>query len=208
MQSASLYLPLKRLIDVLAAALVIVVLSPVLLAAIIGTKLTSPGPVFFKQVRSGRNKREFCTYKFRTMIADRTPDPQELVPLDHPDITPCGRILRRTKIDELPQLLAVLAGHMSIVGPRPTLPDQVARYDEFQQQRLTVRPGITGLAQVNGNTALSWAERIKYDVYYVHHCSPTLDAMILLKTALVLLLGEKRFARPFEQSPYARRACP
>ena len=204
MQAINLYLPIKRLIDLVAGLLVIVLFSPILLIAAVGTKLTSPGPVFFRQVRGGRNKREFCIYKLRTMVADRKPDPKEVVPLDHPDITPFGRILRRTKVDELPQILSVLTGHMSIVGPRPTLPDQVARYDEFQLQRLNLRPGITGLAQVNGNTALSWPERIKYDVYYVRHCSPALDLMILSKTVVVLLLGEARFARPFEQSPYAR----
>jgi lipopolysaccharide/colanic/teichoic acid biosynthesis glycosyltransferase len=92
---------------------------------------------------------------------------------------------------------------MSLIGPRPTIPEQVAKYDDFQKQRLLVRPGITGLAQVNGNAALSWPERIRYDVYYVHHRSLWLDLVILLKTLIVIPLGESRFARPFEQSPYA-----
>jgi lipopolysaccharide/colanic/teichoic acid biosynthesis glycosyltransferase len=205
MQRPDHYLPFKRAADVLLALLLIILLSPLLVLAVIGTKLTSRGPLLFRQIRSGRNGREFRISKFRTMIAGRSPDPKELVPLDHPEITPFGRFLRRTKIDELPQLFCVLAGHMSIVGPRPTLPDQVARYDDFQRQRLHLRPGINGLAQVNGSTALSWPERIKYDVYYVHHCSLGLDLTILLKTLHVILRGEKRFARPFEQSPYARR---
>ena len=94
----------------------------------------------------------------------RTPDPKELVPLSHPEITPVGRLVRRLKIDELPQLVNVLKGEMSLVGPRPTLPDQVAAYDDFRRQRLLVRPGITGLAQVNSNASVPWDERILFDV--------------------------------------------
>jgi len=208
MQRPNAYLPIKRLMDVVFSALAIVLLAPVFALAIVGTKLTSPGPVFFRQVRGGRNGREFGVSKFRTMRSDRRPDPAELVPLSHPDITPFGRLLRRTKVDEMPQLFSVLVGDMSLIGPRPTLPDQVARYDDFQRQRLLVRPGITGLAQVNGNTALNWPERIKYDVYYVHHCSLKLDLMILFKTVWVIVRGERRFARLFEQSPYAGEGRP
>ena len=139
------------------------------------------------------------------MRGDRKPDPRELVPLDHPEITTIGRFIRRTKIDELPQLMNVLKGEMAIIGPRPTLPDQVAAYDDFKRQRLLVRPGCTGLAQVNGATAISWDERIKYDVYYAYHCSLWLDLHILLKTTVVILRGDAAFARPFDQSPYANR---
>jgi lipopolysaccharide/colanic/teichoic acid biosynthesis glycosyltransferase len=105
----------------------------------------------------------------------------------------------------MPQLFNVLRGDMSLVGPRPTIMEQVAAYNDFQRRRLEVRPGITGLAQVNGNAAMSWDERIKYDVYYVDHCGPLMDLMILGKTLLIVALGEDRFARPFEQSPYAER---
>lgn len=199
------YLTLKRAADVVFALLALLVASPFLLVGIIGTRLG--GPAFFSQPRSGQFGREFTILKLRTMTAGRAPDPKELVPLDHPEITSFGRLLRRTKIDELPQLFSVLRGDMSIIGPRPTLPVQVAQYDDFQRQRLLLRPGITGLAQVNGNTALSWPQRIQYDVYYVHHCSLALDISILLKTVAVILLGERRFARPFEQSPYATRGA-
>lgn len=199
------YLPLKRAIDFVAAAAITIIASPVLIAAALGVKLTSPGPVFFLQDRVGLGRRVFQPLKFRTMRGDRTANPDELVPLDHQDITRFGRFLRRYKIDELPQILNVLRGDMSLVGPRPTLPQQVAQYDDFKKRRLLVRPGLTGLAQVNGNTAISWDERIKYDVYYADHCGPGTDFMILLKTILVIVSGEERFARPFEQSPYAVR---
>ena len=114
-------------------------------------------------------------------------------------------MLRRLKIDELPQIINVVKGDMSLIGPRPTLPDQTRAYNDFQRQRLLVRPGLTGLAQVNGNAAVSWEERIKYDVHYVRHHGFRMDVGILLKTVLVLVRGEALMARPFEESPYARR---
>ena len=153
--------------------------------------------------KSGRNGREFRPFKLRTMTAGRTPDPNELVPLDHPGITRVGRLLRRFKIDELPQILNVVNGDMALLGPRPTLPEQTREYDDFKRRRLLVRPGLTGLAQVNGNASISWDERIKYDVYYVRQHGLTMDLGILAKTCLVILFGEERYARPFEQSPYA-----
>ena len=168
-------------------------------------KLTSPGPVFFFQQRTGRGEQPFRPYKLRTMRGSRRPDPNELVPLDHPEITTVGRILRRLKIDELPQILNVVNGSMALIGPRPTLPEQTRAYDDFKRQRLLVRPGITGLAQVNGNTAISWNERINYDVYYVRHHGFWMDVGILLKTMLVLIGGEQRFARSFAESQYAHR---
>ncbi len=192
----------KRWADVLFSVVLIVVLSPALLLAALGAFLSDRGAIFFTQDRGGLGGRPFKLIKFRTMRAGRTPDPKELVPLDHPEITAWGRILRRTKMDELPQLLNVLRGDMSIVGPRPTLLDQIARYDEYRRQRLLVRPGCTGLAQVNGSTTLSWDERIKYDVYYVHHMSPWLDLRILAKTLAVIAFGERRFARPIDRSPF------
>jgi lipopolysaccharide/colanic/teichoic acid biosynthesis glycosyltransferase len=166
-------------------------------------KLTSRGPIFFVQVRSGRNGRSFQPYKLRTMRGGRTPDAKELVPLDHPEITFIGRLLRRLKMDELPQILNVVKGDMSLIGPRPTLPDQTEAYDDFQRRRLLVRPGLTGLAQVNGNAAISWGERIKYDVHYVRHHGFWMDVGILFKTIPAILGGEERYARPFEESPYA-----
>ena len=194
----------KRAIDVLVSLVLIVLLSPILVAGLLAVKLSSPGPILFLQPRGGRFGRPFMSRKFRTMRADHVHDIHEVVPLTHANITGVGRFLRRFKIDELPQLFSVLLGDMSLVGPRPTIMEQVEAYNDFQRRRLEVRPGITGLAQVNGNATMSWDERIKYDVHYVDHYSLLMDMMILGKTVLVIVFGEERFARPFEQSPYAR----
>lgn len=193
----------KRAFDVVAAVVLLVLLSPLLVLAAVLVKVTSRGPLFFVQDRAGYLGEIFPIRKFRTMRGDRTPDPKELVPLDHPEITGVGRLMRRFKIDELPQLLTILTGRMSLVGPRPTLPDQVAAYDEFRRQRLYLRPGLTGLAQVNGNAAMPWDERILYDIAYVRRCSLLMDFGILLRTILVLLISEDRTARPFASTRYA-----
>ncbi|MBU0719333.1 MAG: sugar transferase [Planctomycetes bacterium] len=198
----------KRLFDVVAATALLALLSPLLLAAALLVKLTSPGPVFFRQDRGGWNGATFRLFKFRTMRGSRTPDPRELVPLDHPEITRVGWLLRRFKIDELPQLFNVFRGDMSLVGPRPTLPDQVAAYDDFRRQRLLVRPGITGLAQVNGSAAISWDERILFDIAYVRRCSLATDLGIFVRTLLVIAFGERRATRPFRDSRYARFVSP
>ena len=194
----------KRLFDLLASVVLLVLLSPVWLITIVLIKLTSPGPVMFVQERVGKDGLIFKPLKFRTMRAGRRPDPNELVPLGHAEITPVGRRLRRFKIDELPQLINVLAGEMSLVGPRPTLPDQVERYDDFRRQRLFVRPGITGLAQVHGNTAISWDQRILYDIAYVRRCSVALDLLVVFKTIAVIPLGEAGGVLRFQDSPYAK----
>jgi lipopolysaccharide/colanic/teichoic acid biosynthesis glycosyltransferase len=199
-----IYPAVKRAIDVVAGLVLSILLAPVWLPAALAVKLTSPGPMLFIQMRGGRHGRPFPFYKFRTMRVDHVHDPSEVVPLSHAAITPVGRLLRRTKIDELPQLMNVIKGEVSLVGPRPTLLEQVAGYDAFQRRRLQVRPGCTGLAQVNGNAEIPWSERIKYAVYYVEHFGPALDLHILLKTLLVIVLGERRFTRPFEQSPFAQ----
>lgn len=195
----------KRPFDIIAGLLLVVLLSPILIVTALLVKLTSRGPVFFSQDRTGKDGVTIRPLKFRTMRPDRQPDPKELVPLEHPEITAVGRVLRRLKIDELPQLFNVLAGDMSLVGPRPTLPDQTQKYDAFQWRRQLVRPGLAGLAQVNSSAARSWDERIQYDVYYVAHHGFWMDMGILLKTIAVVLLGEQRFARPFEESPYGKR---
>lgn len=194
----------KPLADALMAVIALAICTPLLLICGILIKVTSPGPVFFNQVRAGRRGAPFKVIKFRTMRGGRTPDPREVVPLSHPEITPVGRVLRRLKIDELPQLFNVLRGEMSIVGPRPTLLDQVEGYDDFQRQRLLVKPGLTGLAQVYSSAAATWDERIKYDVAYVRLCSPLLDLRILFRTILVILVGESRTARPFHSTSFAR----
>jgi lipopolysaccharide/colanic/teichoic acid biosynthesis glycosyltransferase len=202
-----IYAAIRRVVDIAVSAMLIVLISPVWLLTAIAIKLASPGPLLFSQPRGGRYGIPFAIRKFRTMRADHVHDPTEIVPLGHQNITPLGHFLRRSKIDETPQLFSVLIGDMSLIGPRPTIMDQVVRYDAFERRRLEVRPGLTGLAQVNSNATMSWPERIKYDVYYVNHLGPLLDMWILLKTVAVLILGEQRFSRPFEDSPYSRGPC-
>jgi lipopolysaccharide/colanic/teichoic acid biosynthesis glycosyltransferase len=201
-----MYPLMKRMIDLLVSLILVIMISPVWLLCALAVKLTSPGPLLFTQTRGGRRGQPFEALKFRTMRADHVHDPNEIVPLGHSAITPIGRILRRTKLDETPQLVNVLCGHMSLIGPRPTIMEQVEAYDEFQRRRLEVRPGITGLAQINGNAAISWDERIKYDVYYVDHMSAAMDLMILVKTVIVILRGEERYVQPFDESSYSRKA--
>lgn len=194
----------KRLFDVIVSAIFIVLLSPVMLLTVCAVKVTSRGPLLFRQERTGLLGQRFYPAKFRSMRTEHNHDTKEIVPLSHPGITPIGRFIRRFKIDELPQLFSVLAGEMSLIGPRPTIPEQTDKYNDFERRRLLVRPGATGLAQVNSPASRSWEERIKYDVYYVQHVNFWLDAKILLKTVLVIVMGEERFARPFDETPYAK----
>jgi lipopolysaccharide/colanic/teichoic acid biosynthesis glycosyltransferase len=174
----------KRLVDL---ALLAVVALPALVVAApcaLAVRLTSAGPVLFRQERVGRDGRPFQMIKFRTMVHGENP----IFP-DADRITSAGRLLRRTSLDELPNLWNVLRGEMSIVGPRPTLAYQVERYDAHQRRRLAVNPGLTGLAQIRGRNELSWAERIDHDVEYVERQSARLDLRISLATVSVALTG-------------------
>jgi len=186
---------IKRLIDLFGSSIGLILISPVLLISAILIKVTMPGPIFFKQQRIGKDKRLFYILKLRTMKVDNAAEAKHDTSKDSERKTLVGDILRRTKIDELPQLINVFVGDMSLVGPRPTFAEQAEVYSEYQMQRLKMNPGMTGLAQVNGNTALSWEERIKYDVMYVNNFSILLDIKILLKTIMVVVFGEKKFAR-------------
>ena len=197
---AKWYLPVKRLADILAAGVFLMVLSPLFVLIAIAIKLSERGPVFFTQIRSGLRGREFTIYKFRTMRTKRKHDPFEYVSANHSDITAIGQMLRRLKLDETPQLWNIFKGDMSLIGPRPTLPEQVVHYNDFERGRLEARPGLTGLAQVNGNILLPWPERIKWDVYYVQQLKPTLDLRIVFKTVFVVLGGAKKFTRTIEQA--------
>jgi lipopolysaccharide/colanic/teichoic acid biosynthesis glycosyltransferase len=175
----------KRLVDLALLVLVAVPALAVGMACALAVRLTSRGPVLFRQERIGMGGRPFEVLKFRTMVAGDNP----IVP-DASRITAVGRWLRRFSLDELPQLVNVARGEMSVVGPRPTLRYQVERYDDRQWQRLSVRPGLTGLAQIRGRNALSWTERIEHDLEYVQTQSVRLDARILAATARVMLTGE------------------
>ena len=185
----------KRAFDVLLAGVLLILLLPPLAIVAIVVRATSPGEVIFRQERVGRGGAPFVIYKFRTMIPHA---PRSVLGSyayrDDPLITRVGRLLRRTSLDELPQLVNVLKGDMSIVGPRPDLPHHVDKYTAFQRRRLQVRPGITGWAQVSGRNELSWEERIKLDVEYIERWSLFHDLIVLLKTfgAVLSAKGSQR----------------
>jgi len=184
---------MKRFIDIIVSFLVLLVLSPILIIVAIAIKLESKESIFFKQERVGLNGKVFNLLKFKSMKSNIAAEKNFDFSLDEERITKVGKFIRRTKIDELPQLINVLKGDMSLVGPRPTIKKQVDAYNDYQRQRLNVRPGMTGLAQVNGNIYLDWDERIKYDVYYVRNKSLLLDFKILFKTVGVVIFGEGKF---------------
>jgi lipopolysaccharide/colanic/teichoic acid biosynthesis glycosyltransferase len=167
-----------------------VIASPVLALAALATKLDDGGPVLYRQTRVGKDGEDFELLKLRTMVVGaETQGAGFAVNEGDSRITRVGRFLRRTSLDELPQLWNVVRGDMSLIGPRPTLRYQVERYDERQRRRLEVLPGITGWAQIHGRAALSWEERIELDVWYVDHRSPKTDLLILLRTPLSLFGG-------------------
>ncbi|MFD1929256.1 sugar transferase [Sporosarcina siberiensis] len=175
---------LKRLFDLLLSLLLIVLLSPLLL--IIGAliKVTSSGPMLFKQERVGRHEKVFKIYKFRSMIqnADKLGAGYYMDGKNDPRITRVGNFLRKTSLDELPEVFNVLKGEMSFVGPRPTLKYQVDKYSDFQKRRLEYPPGITGWAQINGRNEIPWSKRIELDVWYIDNYTLWLDIKILILT--------------------------
>jgi lipopolysaccharide/colanic/teichoic acid biosynthesis glycosyltransferase len=182
---------IRRVADIVVAGAALLALGPFLLAVAWLVRRDSPGPALYRQVRAGRHGRPFEVVKFRTMV-DGAEHIGPGLAIDKGDarITRAGRLLRRTSVDELPQLINVLQGDMALVGPRPTLPHQVATYDPRQRERLLVKPGVTGWAQVNGRASLTWPERIELDRYYVAHRSLRLDLEVLLRTVRVVLRGE------------------
>lgn len=182
---------MPRPLDLLIAALALVVLSPFLLVAAIAIKLGSRGPVFYRQRRVGRDGREFEMLKLRTMVQGSDPvGVGTIVARDDPRVTAAGRFLRRTSLDEVPNLINVLRGEMAIIGPRPTIPAQVDDYTPRQRRRHEVLPGITGWAQVQGRAGIPWEERIELDVWYVDHRDLDLDLRILTKTVWLVLSGQ------------------
>jgi len=181
----------RRLFDLVVASAALVVSSPILLAAIVAIRLETPGHAIYRQRRVGRHGREFDVFKLRTMVHGAEGIGAGMaVNEGDPRITRVGAILRRFSIDELPNLVNVLRGEMSIIGPRPTIPVQVARYTERQRGRLAVKPGITGWAQVQGRASLPWSERIELDLWYIEHRSWRLDLEILRRTLKVLVAGD------------------
>ncbi|MCG2592033.1 exopolysaccharide biosynthesis polyprenyl glycosylphosphotransferase [Ramlibacter sp. XY19] len=195
----------KRGCDVAGAVFFLVLFSPLLLAVIVGIKLTSRGPVIYSQPRIGRGGRSFHFYKFRSMVSDADQVLTSFLDTDSearqqwdqyqklendPRITPFGRFIRRTSLDELPQLWNVLVGDMSVVGPRPCMPNQKRLYGVYWPSYCAVRPGLTGLWQVSGRNRLTYAERVRLDASYVKNWSLWLDFKILVKTIRVVLTGD------------------
>ena len=191
---------MPRPLDVVLAGAGLVVASPLLALAAILIKLESRGPVFYRQRRVGLRGRPFELWKLRTMVprAETMGDGIYVLEGD-PRITRVGRVLRRFSLDELPNLVNVAKGDLALVGPRPTVQEQVDRYTERQRRRLEVKPGITGWAQVNGRTSLPWPERIELDVWYVEHRSLRLDVRILARTARMLASGHGLYSEDARQ---------
>ena len=190
----------SRALDVVLAAGLLAVASPLLAVAAIAIRLESRGPVFYRQLRVGRDGEPFELWKLRTMVPGAESMGAGIYVIDgDPRITRVGRLLRRFSLDELPNLVNVLRGEMAIVGPRPTVQEQVDRYTERQRRRLEVKPGITGWAQVNGRTSLPWPERIELDVWYVEHRSLRLDLRILARTARLLATGHGLYSEDLKQ---------
>jgi exopolysaccharide biosynthesis polyprenyl glycosylphosphotransferase len=188
----------KRVFDFVVAAAALVALAPVFAVIAIIITRDDGGPVFFRQERVGRNGRTFPMYKFRSMTLDAEARLAELEALnegngvlfklrDDPRVTRPGRILRRYSLDELPQLWNILMGHMSLVGPRPPLPSEVERYEDHVLRRLYIKPGLTGMWQINGRSDLSWQDSVRLDLYYVENWSLTGDLLILWRTVRIVL---------------------
>ena len=181
---------MNRVADIAIAGSALVLASPAIAIAALAVKLEDGGPVLYRQTRVGRDGADFELLKLRTMVVGaETMGAGLSVNRGDPRITRVGRLLRKLSLDELPQLWNVVRGEMSVIGPRPTLRYQVEQYNERQRQRLDVRPGITGWAQVNGRAELPWADRIELDVWYVEHRSPRLDLRILARTPRALFGG-------------------
>jgi lipopolysaccharide/colanic/teichoic acid biosynthesis glycosyltransferase len=181
----------RRAVDVVVAGVALLVASPVLLGAIVAIRLESRGGAIYRQRRVGLGGREFDVLKLRTMV-DGAEHIGAGMAVDAGDarITRVGAFLRRTSIDELPNLVNILRGDMAIIGPRPTLPAQVAQYTERERGRLAVRPGLTGWAQVNGRASLPWAQRIELDLWYIEHRSLRLDLQILWRSVRMVFGGD------------------
>jgi lipopolysaccharide/colanic/teichoic acid biosynthesis glycosyltransferase len=181
---------IRRVVDIAVSSLALALSSPVLVLAALAISIESPGSVLYRQRRVGLNGRPFDVIKLRTMVDGAEHMGAGLaVNVDDSRITRVGALLRRTSLDELPNLFNVLRGEMSLIGPRPTLPVQVEQYTERQRGRLAIKPGITGWAQVNGRATLPWAQRIELDLHYIEHRSLALDLKILWRTVTMVLGG-------------------
>ena len=190
-----MYLKFKRLFDFFISFAILLLLFPLFIIVAVLIKLDSKGPIFYLQSRVGENGRVFRIYKLRTMTnKERDPNVKQTY-LQDPDITRIGGLLRRFKIDELPQIWNVFIGDISLVGPRPELQSLYEKFGEIAKKRCEVRPGMTGWAQVNGNIYLPWEERLCLDREYVDRMSFMLDLRILVKTVAIVLFGEEKYIK-------------
>lgn len=199
-----MYCFLKRLFDLLAAGLLLAMLSPLLWAIVIGLRLTSRGPAVFRQERAGRGGKPFALYKFRTMRPDVDPFGPSPKSGDDPRLTPLGRFLREYSLDELPQLVNILIGDMTLIGPRPLYVSQIPEWNERQRKRLLVKPGLTGLAQVSGRGELTREEKLELDVEYVEHAGPGLDCRILLATLKRTFARQGIYEKRYSETEHTR----
>ena len=191
---------MSRALDAALAALLLLVASPLLLGAALALRLEGGGAVIYRQRRVGRDGEPFELWKLRTMVSGAEAMGAGIYVIEgDARITRVGRFLRRFSLDELPNLVNVLKGEMALVGPRPTIQEQVDRYTERQRRRLEVKPGITGWAQVNGRAGISWEERIELDVWYVDNRTLWLDLRILVKTARLLASGHGLYSDDLRQ---------
>lgn len=203
-QGSLYYTSIKRCFDILISLTLLLVLSPIILLIAIAIYVFDGKPIFFSQVRTGLNQKPFVILKFRTMRNKKTfagskaqyswkhevPDDFIFKTAHNPDVTKIGVFLRKYSLDEIPQLINVLRNDMSLVGPRPEIPEITKCYNEFQAQRLLVKPGLTGYAQINGRSAISHGEKITFDLHYVHNKSLLGDIQIMFKTFLQAIMGK------------------
>ncbi|MBJ8116767.1 sugar transferase [Bacillus sp. LB(2018)] len=199
------YILAKRCLDFMGALCGLIVLFPVFFIVAVLIKYEDPnGPVFFKQIRMGKNGRDFYMYKFRSMVTDAEKRLEDLLHQnevsgamfkmkDDPRVTKIGKFIRRTSIDELPQLINVLKGEMSLVGPRPPLPREVQEYTNYDRQRLMVKPGCTGVWQISGRSSLSFTEMVELDIEYIVNRNLILDLKIIIKTVRVMLFDKNAY---------------
>lgn len=192
----------KRFFDILLCTLALIILSPVLIAVAILVRIKIGSPILFKQKRPGKNEKIFTLYKFRTMT-DKKDENGELLP-DSERLTKFGKFLRSTSLDELPELINIIKGDMSLIGPRPLLVEYLSLYNEEQKHRHDVRPGLTGLAQVNGRNAIDWDKKFEYDVQYVKSVSFKNDLKILFQTVVKVFKREGISSNDSATMPYFR----
>jgi len=197
------YLIVKRIFDFIFALILLIILSPVMVIVGAAIKLESEGPILFVQARPGKNEKIFKLYKFRSMRTEVENNGRQLT--DFERMTKVGRFLRKTSIDELPQLINILKGDMSFIGPRPLLVQYLDRYSPEEARRHEVLPGISGWAQVNGRNAITWEEKFRYDVYYVDHISLALDLKIFWLTVLKVICRSGVNNSEVDTMPYFTR---